>query len=929
MTQTALDTQTAQLLTHLRRGGNYSYFWAATQQSDSAGDAIWKCTYWQNGTGPEQIPADQHPQYGPVNLYFGIHPVPSIPQRKRKSGNGLVHQGNVRALADEIGALNCLYAEYDAKDFGGSKDAVLDHIDTLAPMPSVIIDSGNGYHCYWLLSEPFILDTPEKRSHAKDVQARWVALVRGDDASKDLARVLRIPGTLNYKYEPPRPITFGRAEFDLLYTLDALEAELPPIAPRAKTPASAQTIVLTGNVGRARAALQRLSKARCDEYSKWIAVGQALAELGDAGRDLWIEWSEQSDKFDEDVCKAKWSTFKADPQKLTLGSLFYWANQDDPNGDDGRLTIDISTIDLPTLMPQAWHAIITSNDPPALFRRAGELARLEATESGALIVKTIDTRVMTGILARSARWVRVSYDRKGNATEKETLPPPAVVDDCMVNIDPRIPPITRVVHAPTFAAGATLLTTPGYHPEARIYYDPKAGAVVPDVPSEPDAADLDRARGLVLGELLADFPFVSDADQAHAVALFLLPFVRELISGPTPLHLIEAPTMGSGKGLLADALLLPALGDVPSPMAEATTDEEWRKRITSALLGAPAVIYIDNLNRMLAAGALAAALTTTEYSDRVLGKSEQVSLPVRCVWVATANNPTLSTEISRRCIRIRIDPRVDKPWQREGFKHPKLRTWIAAHRGDLIWAALVICRYGLQHGTTGRPLGSYESWSDVLGRILGGCGFPGFLGNLDALYDRADVEGTAWRALIAAWWQAHRDTPQLAGDLFSLVADAEADLLVSGKDETGRKKSFGRALARALDRVFSVDIDGTTTRLQVGDGGTKQKTRLWKLAPVEGGGYVGFGGFSPSAVRISNFSGTAFTENPHNPYNPHGIPPLPAYAQWCNADHDEPVRVIGVLGKRDGITYLAIEGSQTGIPANEVEFFEEAKRETA
>ena len=37
-----------------------------------------------------------------------------------------------------------------------------------------------------------------------------------------------------------------------------------------------------------------------------------------------------------------------DPDQLTLASLFYWANQDDPNGDDGRLTIDISTIDLPT-----------------------------------------------------------------------------------------------------------------------------------------------------------------------------------------------------------------------------------------------------------------------------------------------------------------------------------------------------------------------------------------------------------------------------------------------------------------------------------------------------------------------------------------------------------------------------------------------------
>src|SRR5262249_52013958 len=158
--------------------------------------------------------------------------------------------------------------------------------------------------------------------------------------------------TLNYKYEPPRPVAFVRAEFDRVYTLDALEAELPPVAPRTK--AQRETIDLTGSAERAQKALARLSKARCDDYSTWIAVGQTLAELGDAGRDLWIEWSKQSDKFDEDVCEAKWATFKADPNRLTLGSLFYWANQDDPNGDDGRLTIDISTIDLPSIMPQAW-----------------------------------------------------------------------------------------------------------------------------------------------------------------------------------------------------------------------------------------------------------------------------------------------------------------------------------------------------------------------------------------------------------------------------------------------------------------------------------------------------------------------------------------------------------------------------------------------
>lgn len=39
----------------------------------------------------------------------------------------------------------------------------------------------------------------------------------------------------------------------------------------------------------------------------------------------------------------------------------------------------------------------------------------------------------------------------------------------------------------------------------------------------------------------------------------LNPFVRDLIDGPTPLHLIEAPVAGTGKGLLASIAMLPAL----------------------------------------------------------------------------------------------------------------------------------------------------------------------------------------------------------------------------------------------------------------------------------------------------------------------------------------------------------------------------------
>jgi len=55
----------------------------------------------------------------------------------------------------------------------------------------------------------------------------------------------------------------------------------------------------------------------------------------------------------------------------------------------------------------------------------------------------------------------------------------------------------------------------------------------------------------LLDELLIDFPFADEASRANALALLLLPYVRPLIVGPTPLHLITAPTQGTGKDLLA------------------------------------------------------------------------------------------------------------------------------------------------------------------------------------------------------------------------------------------------------------------------------------------------------------------------------------------------------------------------------------------
>src|SRR5262249_33877092 len=160
------------------------------------------------------------------------------------------------------------------------------------------------------------------------------------------------------------------------------------------------------------------------------------------------------------------------------------------------------------------------------------------------------------------------------------------------------------------------------------------------------------------------FPFANAADCAHAVAAALLPFVRDLIPGATPLHLIDKPTAGTGAALLAFAITFPAVGRPVAVMTEGRDEDEWRERLTAVPVSGVPVVVLDNVRRRLDSAALSAALTAEAWTDRLLGRSEMARMPVRCLWLATGNNVALSMELARRTVRLRLDARMDRPWLR-------------------------------------------------------------------------------------------------------------------------------------------------------------------------------------------------------------------------------------------------------------------------
>jgi hypothetical protein len=72
--------------------------------------------------------------------------------------------------------------------------------------------------------------------------------------------------------------------------------------------------------------------------------------------------------------------------------------------------------------------------------------------------------------------------------------------------------------------------------------------------------------------------------------------------GPTSLHLFDAPTEGTGKGLLATVIALIFTGREVEATAEGSNDEEWRKRLTAFLSEGATIVLLDNLNRTLDSG---------------------------------------------------------------------------------------------------------------------------------------------------------------------------------------------------------------------------------------------------------------------------------------------------------------------------------------
>lgn len=498
----------------------------------------------------------------------------------------------------------------------------------------------------------------------------------------------------------------------------------------------------------------------------------------------------------------------------------------------------VSTIkvrdDLSSVVREAEQALICSPDVE-IYVRAHQLVRVVGrsnddrdTAAGTLrgtapTITPIPTASLRELIDRVANWTKL--DRNGDLVS--ALPPTWVAETLAARGSWDFPPLSGVVESPTMRPDGSILSKPGYDRASGLLYEPIGN--FPGLPEVPERNDAVRALRQLL-EPLGDFPFVSDADVSVALAAILSIVGRRAIDGCVPLFVLGAPSPGTGKSLLGEVIGLIGTGRSPAKMPPPSSDEEARKRILAVAMGGYPLVFIDNVVGSLGTASMAAAITSVRWTDRCLGRSAMVTLPLHAVWLASGNNLGFRDDLGRRVLPLLMDAGLEDPESRGNFKYSNLCNHVSHNRAALFIDALTVLRaYHLAgrpaHGKP--PLGSFEAW-DAL--VRGAIIWAGFADPCDVrrrVQDEADADVEMIRSVLGAWNEAFGETAKTTGEAIKeAVRNTRLREALAG---VGRRGSEGKLSGRVIGSFLRRSQGRIVMGLRLEGVGIDHGAKLWRV----------------------------------------------------------------------------------------------------
>jgi hypothetical protein len=256
--------------------------------------------------------------------------------------------GSSREAVNAV-SLKSFWLDVDAHGKGpyGTPDEALAGIKTFVtsnglPKPDYVHKTGHGMQAFWVLPEPInkadwqtVADDLQELAKRSDLDA--------DPITADAARILRVPGTYNYR-SPDKPVATvlhkvkdGYTDHTSLHAaIQAALSRLPEQASKPKKQLPTGIPDTLENVGLVKAML-RVIDPNC-EYEVWRNICWAVAASGLSNAEkLAADWSAGGASWDEAAFHTVWDSYDPDREKAVgFGTLVFKAREAGYTGDIPR-----------------------------------------------------------------------------------------------------------------------------------------------------------------------------------------------------------------------------------------------------------------------------------------------------------------------------------------------------------------------------------------------------------------------------------------------------------------------------------------------------------------------------------------------------------------------------------------------------------------
>jgi hypothetical protein len=244
---------------------------------------------------------------GVFDIYFGVN--------ARQQYNTM--KGGVTQI-------HLLHADMDWKHFPDGKEEAMNVLLGFELAPSVVVNSGGGYHLYWVLDTP-LEPTPANVACVEALMERLYYRLGGLDKVQDISRIFRCPGTTNHKYEtkPVATIEESLSDASRRYALADFEAVLP-LLPTTRTPTLA-----TGDCNdwteEDIASMLAVLPPQGWDYRDYLGILMGVHSVlpDERGVRLIQEWSPVLDRNGDDITAAKFASFRS--SGYTIGTVIHHA----------------------------------------------------------------------------------------------------------------------------------------------------------------------------------------------------------------------------------------------------------------------------------------------------------------------------------------------------------------------------------------------------------------------------------------------------------------------------------------------------------------------------------------------------------------------------------------------------------------------------